>query len=125
GYPEPLWDKETGHIDRAVIDYMREHGYDLEAYLAKNWSSVGPDLVDKIHVDVGDMDNFYLNLAVMDLEHFLESTTSPHVPGVFRYGRPEKGHGWQHVTNAGLIDEMAAAITKHAPRGANTSAWKY
>ncbi|HKW01340.1 MAG TPA: hypothetical protein VJN96_16065, partial [Vicinamibacterales bacterium] len=47
GYPEPLWDKETGHIDRAVIDYMREHGYDLEAYLAKNWSSVGPDLVDK------------------------------------------------------------------------------
>ncbi|HKW01339.1 MAG TPA: hypothetical protein VJN96_16060 [Vicinamibacterales bacterium] len=71
------------------------------------------------------MDNFYLNLAVMDLEHFLESTTSPHVPGVFRYGRPEKGHGWQHATNAGLIDEMAAAITKHAPRGTATSAWKY
>jgi hypothetical protein len=68
-------------------------GYDLEAYLAKNWNTVGPDLVDKIHVDVGDMDNFYLNLAVMDLQHFLESTTSPHVPGVFRYGRPERGMG--------------------------------
>ena len=125
GYPEPLWDKNTGHIDRSVIDYMHDHGYDLEAYLAKNWKTVGPDLVDKIHVDVGDMDNFYLNLAVMDLQHFLDSTTAPHVPGVFRYGRPEKGHGWQHVTNAQLIEEMAAAITKHAPAGANTQAWKY
>jgi hypothetical protein len=125
GYPEPLWDKKTGHIDRAVIDDMHDHGYDLEAYLAKNWHTVGPDLVDKIHVDVGDMDNFYLNLAVMDLQHFLESTKSPHVPGVFRYGRPEKGHGWQHVTNAALVEEMAAEITKHAPRGANTGAWKY
>jgi hypothetical protein len=125
GYPEGLWNKETGHIDRSVIDSMRVHGYDLTAYLAKNWATVGPDLVDKIHVDVGDMDNFYLNLAVMDLQHFLESTTSPHVPGMFRYGRPEKGHGWQHVTSGAMLEEMAAAITKHAPPGTNTSAWKY
>ena len=33
GYPEPLWNKQTGHIDRTVIAYMRDHGYDLEAYL--------------------------------------------------------------------------------------------
>jgi hypothetical protein len=125
GYPKPLWNKKTGHIDRSVLDYMRDHGYDLEAYLAKNWKTVGPDLVDKIHIDVGDMDNFYLNLAVMDLQHFLQSTTSPHVPGVFNYGRPEKGHGWQHVPNSQLLDEMAAAITKHAPPGTNTAAWKY
>ena len=125
GYPVPLWDKATGHINRSVIDYMRDHGYDLQAYLAKNWKTVGPDLVDKIHVDVGDMDNFYLNLAVMDLQHFMESTQSPHVPGVFRYGRPEKGHGWQHVPNSELLKEMAAAITKHAPAGTNTKTWKY
>jgi len=125
GYPEPLWDKQTGHINRAVVDSMRDHGYDLEAYLAKNWKTVGPELVDKIHVDVGDMDNFYLNLAVMDLQQFMESTTSPHVPGTFRYGRPEKGHGWQHVSNAEMLREMAAAITKHAPAGANTKEWKY
>jgi hypothetical protein len=61
----------------------------------------------------------------MDLQQFLDSTKSPHVAGVFRYGRPEKGHGWQHVTNAELIKEMAAAITKHAPSGTNTSAWNY
>jgi len=125
GYPEPLWDKKTGHINRSVITYMRDHGYDLEAYLAKHWATVGPNLVDKIHVDVGDMDNFYLNLAVMDLQAFMDSTRAPHVAGTFRYGRPEKGHGWQHATNSELLREMAAAITKHAPAGANTSAWKY
>ena len=125
GYPVPLWDKRTGHINEDVIAYMRDHGYDLTAYLAKNWKTVGPELVDKIHVDVGDMDNFYLNLAVMDLQQFLEGTTNPHVPGVFRYGRPEKGHGWQHVPNSELLKEMAAAITKHAPPGTNTKAWKY
>jgi hypothetical protein len=25
---------------------------------------IGSQLVDKIHVDVGDMDNFYLNLVI-------------------------------------------------------------
>ena len=125
GYPRPLWDKRTGHIDHAVAAYMRDHGYDLRAYLASHWAEVGPQLRDKIHVDVGDMDNFYLNLAVMDLETFFDSTRSPHVAGDFRYGRPEKGHGWQHTTRAGLVTEMAAAITQHAPAGEDTKAWKY
>ncbi|HEX5438630.1 MAG TPA: hypothetical protein VFW98_15870, partial [Gemmatimonadaceae bacterium] len=125
GYPKPLWNKRTGHIDRSVANYMRDHGYDLHAYLAKHWSMVGPNLVDKIHVDVGDMDSYYLNLAVMKLQAFLDSTQHPHVPGVFHYGRPEKGHGWQHVTSGQMLREMAAAITQHAPKGADTRAWKY
>ncbi len=125
GYPKPLWDKRTGHIDHDVVNYMRDHGYDLRAYLAAHWATEGPQLVDKIHVNVGDMDNFSLNLAVYDLEAFLDSTKAPHVPGEFRYGRPEKGHGWQHTNNAGILREMAAAITKHAPRGEDTRQWNY
>ena len=39
GYPKPLWDKLTGKIDRGVADYMRDHGYDLTAYLKQNWSA--------------------------------------------------------------------------------------
>lgn len=125
GYPKPVWDKKTGHIDPSVAAYMRDHGYDLRAYLEKSWPTVGPQLVDRIHVDVGDMDNFYLNLAVMDLQDFLEKTTSPHVPGEFRYGRPLKGHGWQHATQGQIIREMAAAIARHAPAGEDTTAWRY
>jgi hypothetical protein len=125
GYPTPLWDKRTGHIDHTVAAYMRDHGFDLRAYLGAHWATVGPQLVDKLHVDVGDMDNFYLNLAVYDMQAFLDSTTAPHVPGVFNYGRPEKGHGWQHTTNAAIVREMAAAIKRHAPAGENVQQWQY
>jgi hypothetical protein len=125
GYPTPLWDKRTGHIDHSVATYMRDHGFDLRAYLAAHWTTVGPQLVDKLHVDVGDMDNFYLNLAVYDLEAFLDSTKAPHVPGEFRYGRPEKGHGWQHADNATIVREMAAAMVRHAPAGEDRKQWQY
>jgi hypothetical protein len=125
GYPKPLWDKRTGHIDHAVAAYMRDHGFDLRAYLAANWTKIGPQLVDKIHVDVGDMDNFYLNLAVYDLQAFLDTVSMPRARATIRYGRPEKGHGWQHATTAQLLREMAAFITQHAPAGESTRAWKY
>ena len=125
GYPRPLWDKRTGHIDHAVATYMRNHGYDLRAYLDQHWATVGPQLADKIHIDVGDMDNFYLNLAVYDFQAFLTSTTHPHVPGEFHYGRPEKGHGWQHATTANIIREMAASIIRHTPGDESPRGWNY
>ena len=125
GYPKPLWDKLTGKIDHRVADYMRDHGYDLTAYLKQNWSTIGPQLVGKIHIDVGDMDNFYLNLAVYDFQHFLKTTHDPHYEGSFEFGRPEKGHGWQSMSQENLIREMAVHITRNAPTGENTSAWKY
>ena len=125
GYPVPLWDKRTGHINPNVASYMRDHGFDLRYYLEKNWSKIGPKLVDKIHVDVGDMDNFYLNRAVDDLHRYMDSTAAPHVAGDFHFGRPAMGHGWHHATTSAIVREMAAAITKHAPAGENTGAWKY
>jgi hypothetical protein len=125
GYPKPLWDKRTGHIDHAVAQYMRDHDYDLRDYLGRNWAKIGPQLVGKIHVDVGDMDNFYLNLAVYDLQAFLDAITEPQAQATFHYGRPGKGHGWQHATRSQLVREMAAQITKHAPRGADARGWKY
>ena len=92
---------------------MRDRGYDLRAYLEKNWSTIGPDLVDKIHVYVGDMDTYYLNLAVYRLEDFFKSTTNPHYAGTFEYGRPMKPHGWQPFTNAELVKMMDAQVKKH------------
>jgi hypothetical protein len=125
GYPKPLWDKLTGKIDRAVADYMRDHGYDLTAYLKQNWPRIGPQLVGKIHLEVGDMDDYYLNLAVYDLQDFLKTTHDPHYEGSFEYGRPEKGHGWQSMTQEDLIRTMADHITKTAPSGDNAASWKY
>ncbi|HEU5335148.1 MAG TPA: alpha/beta hydrolase-fold protein, partial [Terriglobales bacterium] len=88
GYPKPLWNKLSGEIDHGVADYMRDHGYDLRYYLEQNWPKIGPDLVGKIHIYVGDMDNYYLNLAVYKMEDFLKSTKDPYYGGPVVYGRP-------------------------------------
>ncbi len=125
GYPVPLWDNGTGKIDSNAVTYARQHGYDLRYYLAKNWTALGPKLIDKLHVYVGDADNFYLNLAVYQFQDFLKHTENPHYEGTFEYGRPMKGHGWQPVTTAKLLRMMAQHITKHAPKGEDTHSWKY
>lgn len=125
GYPKPLWNKLTGKIDPGVADYMRNHGYDLTEYLKANWSTLGPKLEGKLHIYVGDMDSYYLNLAVYDLQKFLQSSSNPHYTGTFGFGRPEKGHGWEPANQETLVRWMADHITRKAAAGENTSAWKY
>ncbi len=115
GYPRPIWDRLTGKIDREVALYMRDNGYDLRYNLEKNWPTIGKDLAGKIHVYCGDMDNYYLNLAVYLLEDFLKAAENPRAEAVFEYGRPMKPHGWQPFTNAELVRMMAARIGKSAP----------
>jgi len=113
GYPQPLFDKKTGQIDKKVAAYMRDQGYDLNYYLQQNWPKIGPQLKGKIHVFVGDMDNFYLNLAVYMLEDFLKTTDTE---ATFDYGRPMKGHGYTPWTSAEMIRLMAAQVEKNHPR---------
>jgi putative esterase len=125
GYPAPIWNDSTGHINADVAQYWRAHDYDIRDYLARNWSRVGPSLTGKIHVYVGDMDHYYLNLAVYLLDDFLSGTTNPAYGGSFQYGRPMKGHGWQPMSNADLVREMAVEITRHAPTGEPATAWRY
>ncbi len=125
GYPEYLWNMHTGAIDQSVARYMRDRGYDLSDYLKTHWAEYGKDWTGKIHVWVGDMDSYYLNLAVYDLQNVLDQMKDPPANAYFDYGRPEKAHGWQPMTNADLLRMMADFVTQHAPRGANTRAWKY
>ena len=108
GYPKPLWDKKTGVIDRTVANYMRENGYDLREYAQRNWPTLGPKLAGKLHFFAGDMDDFYLNLAVYRFEEFAKSATNPKSDATFVYGRPMKGHSWHAWTWAGFVREVAA-----------------
>jgi hypothetical protein len=111
GYPREMWDKRTGIIDHAVIAAMRARGFDLTAYLQRNWARIGPALTGKLHVDVGDDDDYFLNLAVYRLQAFLASTTRPAARAVFRYGRPMKPHGWQAAPTIEYLREMARRAT--------------
>jgi hypothetical protein len=103
---------------------MRENGYDLRAYAEKHWAALGPKVAGKLHFFSGDMDDFYLNLAVYKFEEFLKSTElGKNVP--FVYGRPMKGHSWHVMTWADLVRQMGAHVEKNTPAGEDARAWRY
>jgi hypothetical protein len=124
GYFEPLFDKRTGKMNRAVAEYWREH-YDLLEYLKRNWSTVGPKLVDKVHVYTGTMDNFFLNNSTKELEAWMKTTANPHYEGFFLYG-DGKGHCWQGPESTPeRLRQMATHIMRHKPEGMTTPWWRY
>jgi hypothetical protein len=106
GYPRRLWNRLTGVIDKGVAAYWRDHGDDLTWNLRQNWPRIGPSLTGKMHVYVGDMDNYYLNLGVYLMEQESAKLDNPKANFTFEYGRPMKPHGWQPFTNAELVRMM-------------------
>jgi hypothetical protein len=117
-----------------VAEYWREN-FDLRYILERDWETLGPKLVGKIHVYCGDMDNSYLNNAVYLLEDFLESTTDPYYDGVVDYG-DGFGHCWNgdHDRpnafsrlryNQMYVPLIMERIRKAAPPGADLTSWRY
>ncbi len=97
GYPQTIFNKETGEIDPATAAYWKEH-YDLSAILQKNWATLGPKLAGKIHVYVGSADTYFLNDAVYYLEDVLNATTNPPYGGEVKYGDRAE-HCWNGDPN--------------------------
>ena len=134
GYPVRLWDKETGQIDHEVAEYWREN-YDLRHILERDWATLGPKLEGKLHIYVGDMDNYYLNNAVYLTEAFLEQTTDPYYGGEVDYGDRAE-HCWNgdqenpnHISrlryNSMYLPKILKRIQETAPEGADLSSWRY
>lgn len=133
GYPQRIFDKETGEIDHKVAAYWKEN-YDLRHILERDWKKIGKDLQGKLHIYVGDMDNYYLNNAVYLTEEFLNRADPP-FEGEVKYGDRAE-HCWNgdpNETNAVsrlryntmYIDKMLARMEKTAPKGADLTSWRY
>jgi len=135
GYPKPIWNKRTGEIDREVAKYWREN-YDLVDIMRRDWEKgLGEKLRGKIHLYVGELDNYYLESAVYLAQEFLESTRNPKFEGVIDYGRRAE-HCWNgdHTRpNAEsrlryhqmFIPIAVERIRKTAPAGADLDSWNY
>ena len=108
GKPVPLWDPRTGTIDRSVVDHWIR--YDLRKYLQANWQTLAPKLRGKIHIYVGEADDYFLNDAVHRLDAFF-SKAEPPFEGVIRYG-PGKGHCWCEIGEAEMTRQMAESMGK-------------
>lgn len=104
GKPVPLWNGETGVIDREVAKQWEK--YDLRLLMERNWSELGPKLSGKINIWVGDADDYFLNNAVHRLKNASVMWKSPPFDGRILI-ESRKGHGSGGWTRAGMLDQMA------------------
>jgi hypothetical protein len=111
GRPVPLWDPDTGAIDRSVLDHWAR--YDLRRILETNWETLGPRLRGKLHIWVGEADNFFLEDAVHRLDAFLQAADPP-FEGTIAYGEGE-GHCWSGISEAEMMQQMAEAVASSSP----------
>src|SRR3546814_17484365 len=80
GYPVMLYDYKTGVINKDVVKYMREKGFDLSGYARDNWTTLGPKLRGKLHFFAGEMDDFYLNLAFYRFQEMIAEVAGKDYP---------------------------------------------
>jgi hypothetical protein len=135
GYPKRIFDKRTGEIDRSVAQYWQDH-YDLSHILQRDWNNgLGKKLEGKLHIYVGDMDNYYLNNAVYLVEDVLKAAANPPYGGKIDYGdRAEHCWNGDHTRpNAEsrlryhqmFAPKIVERILKSAPKGADVTSWRY
>ncbi len=135
GLPVPVWNDQTGAIDKQVVGYWHDH-WDLTAIVERDWATLGPKLEGKIHVQAGEGDTYFLNNAVHRMQHVLDRTRNPHSDASFQYGA-----GAPHCYTGGpdaytmvensrtwpqrVLPQMAEHIKATAPKGADVGSWVY
>ena len=102
GNPAPLWNRKTGEIDTSVAETWKK--YDISLILKENWSDLGPHLNGKIHVLMGDVDNFYLEGATVLLDETLDGLGSDAEVTLF------KGRDHMNLFQGGLHQRIEQQI---------------
>ena len=134
GYPERIFDKYTGEINKKVADYWKEN-YDLVHIIKRDWPKIGNKLAGKIHIYVGDMDNYYLNNAVYTAEDMIKKLENPKCNCEVDYGdRAEHCWNGDHTQpnyisrlryHRMFIPKWAEEVKSRAPQGSNLTSWRY
>jgi len=134
GYPERIWDKKTGEINKKVAAYWKEN-YDLTHIIQRDWPKIGEKLKGKINLYVGDMDNYYLNNAVYTAEDMLKKLNNPNCNCTVDYGdRAEHCWNGDHKNpnyisrlryHRMFIPKWAEEVKSRSPKGADLNSWRY
>lgn len=134
GYPKRIFDKHSGTIDKSVAAYWKEN-YDLAHIIKRDWPKIGEQLKGKIHLYVGDMDNYYLNNAVYTAEDMLKQLKNPSCNCVIDYGdRAEHCWNGDHTQpnyisrlryHQMFISKWVQEVKTRAPKGVDLKSWLY
>ncbi len=122
GYPERIWDKNTGKINPVVAAYWKEH-YDLRHILESQWPALGPKVGNKINIYVGDADSYYLNMGVHLFDEAMKKMNAPKFGGEIVF-EPMAPHCWGPPMNE-LMSKMSEHMQKNAPAGSDLKSWRY
>jgi hypothetical protein len=117
------------------VQYWQQH-WDLNANLKRDWTTLGPQMEGKLHVQVGDGDTYFLNNAVHLLDNQLKLSRNPHSDAEFQYG-PGMPHCYtggpaeysMQQNSANWAQRVIPQMTQHmivtAPAGADVKSWVY
>lgn len=122
GYPARIWNKRTGVIDHDVAAYWKQH-FDLRHIVQTQWATLGPKIADKLHIYIGDMDTYYLNMGVRMMDGFLKQATQPKFTGEVVF-QPMAPHCWG-PRGGELVNRITDYIDVHAPANADLKSWRY
>jgi hypothetical protein len=117
GRPVPLWDPATGVIDHRAAEHWK--AYDLRRVLETDWARLGPKLQGKLHIWMGDADDFFLNNAMHRLGAFLERA-SPAYGSSIRFAAGQ-GHCWMGISEREIMRQMAARAGRAGSNDLNRS----
>jgi len=134
GYPERIFDKYTGVINKKVAEYWKNN-YDLVHIIQRDWPKIGSKLAGKIHLYVGDMDNYYLNNAVYTAEDMIKKLDNPKCNCEVDYGDRAE-HCWNGDQNNPIwisrlryhqmfIPKWTEEVKSRAPQRADLASWRY
>ena len=133
GYPKPIFDKVSGVIDPSVAAYWRDH-FDLSHIIARDWNILAPKLQGKIHLYVGNGDNYFLTDSVYFGQERLEAL-QPVYGGSVAYGDraehcwngdPKLGNAYSRLHyNFQYLPLILERIKATAPPGADLKSWRY
>jgi hypothetical protein len=113
GRPMRLFDRQTGEVDTAVARAWRK--YDIRHVLEAGGKPLLAKLRGKVHIVVGDQDNFHLNEPVALLAAWLNSVKSD--------ARVEivKGRDHMNLYEGGLNDRMLKQMGERSKAAQATS----
>jgi hypothetical protein len=111
GNPVQMWDRDTGEIDREVVEFWKR--YDIRLIIEKNWERLGPKLKGKIFIYVADDDDARLDDSIRIFKKSMEELGSDAFIKILDSG----GHGdgvWKQII-AEIHEQMDKKIKGDIP----------
>jgi hypothetical protein len=118
GYPLEPWNKITGEIYPAAVEYWRH--MDLTDYIVTNWNNsynLGEILKGRLYVYVGSWDDYFLNEGVQEFQKRTDAAGGPGWANVTIL--PEKPHGGNYQDREiwDYLELVYNWIQDHGPNG--------